>query len=135
MRKVAFVCVGNAGRSQMATAFAERERGRRDLDVEIVTGGVDPADHVHEDVIEVLDEEGLDVGDRTPRKIEPGDVADATHIVTMGCSVEDFAPDDWGGKTETWEISHPEGDDLDPIREQRAEIEGLVEEFFDRLEG
>lgn len=48
MTKIAFVCVGNAGRSQMATALAERERDNRGLDIEIVTGGVDPADSVHE---------------------------------------------------------------------------------------
>ena len=53
MIKIAFVCVGNAGRSQLATAFAERERDRRNLGdaVEIVTGGIDPHDHVHKDAV------------------------------------------------------------------------------------
>jgi protein-tyrosine-phosphatase len=56
--RVAFVCVRNAGRSQMAAAFAERERERRGFDVEIVTGGTDPADAVHEGVIKAMDEVG-----------------------------------------------------------------------------
>ena len=64
---VAFMCVQNAGRSQMSTAFAEHERGRRDLDdvVEILTGGTHPADHVHDVVIEVMREEGFDLSERT----------------------------------------------------------------------
>jgi protein-tyrosine-phosphatase len=55
----------------MATAFAERERTRRGLDdtIDTVTGGVDPHDHVHGEVIEALQEEGIDIGDRAPRRI------------------------------------------------------------------
>lgn len=67
MTRVAFVCAGNAGRSQMATAFAERERDDRNLDAEIVTGGTDPADRVHGEVIEAMREKGIDIGDREPR--------------------------------------------------------------------
>ena len=69
--RVAFLCVQNAGRSQMATAFAERERDRRGLDdhVEILTGGTDPADAVHDVVVEAMREEGFDLSGRTPREI------------------------------------------------------------------
>jgi len=58
-----FVCVQNAGRSQMSTAFAEQERDRRGLEdrVSIVTGGTHPADHVHEEVVTVMDEVGIDI--------------------------------------------------------------------------
>ncbi|WP_342764188.1 low molecular weight phosphatase family protein [Saliphagus sp. LR7] len=83
MTKIAFACVGNAGRSQMATAFGEQERDRRDLDIDIVTGGTEPAESVHDDVVNVLEEEGIDVSDRTPRRITPDDVEDADYIVTM----------------------------------------------------
>lgn len=70
--KFGFVCVQNAGRSQMSTAFAERERERRDLEdsVEILTGGTHPADHVHEEVVEVMGEEGFDLSERTPRSLD-----------------------------------------------------------------
>ena len=69
--RIAFMCVQNAGRSQMATAFAERERAERGLEgsVDILTGGTHPADHVHKEVVEVMGEEGIDLSDRAPQKI------------------------------------------------------------------
>ena len=132
--KLAFVCVGNAGRSQLATALAEAERERRELSPEIVTGGTDPADHVHPEVVEVLAEEGSEIGDREPREITPEDVADADHVVTMGCSVEAFRPAGWEGSAETWELEHPGGDDLEDYRAQREEIRERVRSLFDRIE-
>lgn len=92
MTKIAFVYVGNAGRSQLATAFAERERTRRTL----------------EDTVEI--------------------------VITMGCSVDDFAPPEWDGTAETWERAHPGGDDKDTVRAQRDEIRNRVVDVFDRLE-
>jgi protein-tyrosine-phosphatase len=132
--KLAFVCVGNAGRSQLATALAERERDRRGMDLGIETGGTDPSDHVHEEVVEVLDEEGIDIGDREPRAISPGDIEDVDHVVTMGCTVDDFRPEEWDGTTETWELEHPDGDDLEAYRAQRDEIRERVRSLFDRIE-
>lgn len=134
MDRIAFVCVGNAGRSQMATAFAERERDRRGLDVEIVTGGTDPADRVHREVVDAMCEKEIDVSDRTPRQITPADVADADVVVTMGCSFDEFRPGGWRGEHETWDVSHPSGEDLDAARAQRDEIQRRVSRFFDRLE-
>lgn len=135
MTRVAFVCAGNAGRSQMATAFADREREDRGLDVEIVTGGTDPADRVHREVIDVMGEKGIDIGDREPRRIRPEDIEDAAYVVTMGCSVEEFRPEGWDGETEVWDVSHPSGDAIDAARAQRDEIERRVADFFDRRDG
>jgi len=132
--KLAFVCVGNAGRSQLASALAEAEREHRDLSPEIVTGGTDPRDRVHPEVVEVLAEEGIDIGDRRPREIAPEDVEDANHVVTMGCSIEEFRPEGWSGTTETWELEHPDGEDLDDYRAQREEIRERVRSLFDRIE-
>ncbi len=136
MTKLAFACVGNAGRSQMATAFAERERDRRGLEeeIEIVTGGIDPHDHVHEDVVRVLREEGIDIGNRTPREISQDDVEDADHIITMGCVADEFAPNGWEGNAERWDLDHPGGDDIDEVRSQGDEIAKRVADFFDRVE-
>jgi protein-tyrosine-phosphatase len=128
MTKLAFVCVGNAGRSQMATALAEHERDERGLDIEIITGGVDPADSVHDDVVEAMQEIGLDISDRTPREITPEDIEDVDHVVTMGCSVDQFRPDDWSGESTTWNL------DATDTREQRDELGRRVEQFFDTLE-
>lgn len=133
MNGLAFVCRGNAGRSQMASAFAERERDRRGLDLEIVTGGTDPADGVHEEVITVMQEEGIDIGDRKPRAITAEDIADVEYVVTMGCSIEDVRPDGWDGQNETWEIPHPSGEDTEAARAQRDAIERRVADLFDRL--
>ncbi|QLG61248.1 arsenate-mycothiol transferase ArsC [Halorarum salinum] len=134
MTRVAFVCVGNAGRSQMATAFAERERDERGLDVDVVTGGTDPAERVHDSVVEVMGEEGIDVSDRKPRQITPEDVEDVDYVVTMGCSVDQFRPEGWTGESERWDLEHPGGDGLDAVRRQRDEIARRVSDFFDDLE-
>lgn len=132
--KVAFVCAGNAGRSQLATAFAERERDERGLDVEVVTGGTDPAESVHDEIREVLEERDLDVGDRTPRAITSADIEDAEYVVTMGCSIEGVRPSGWQGEIRRWELDHPSAGDLESARRQRDEIEGRVSRFFDDLE-
>ncbi|MFC4989600.1 low molecular weight phosphatase family protein [Saliphagus infecundisoli] len=133
MTKIAFACVGNAGRSQMATAFAEQERDRRDLDVDIVTGGTEPAESVHDDVVDVLGEEGIDISERTPRRITPDDVEDADCIVTMGCSVDQFRPDGWNGEHRVWSLEAT-SEGTDGTREQRDEIKYRVNDFFDELE-
>jgi len=74
--KFGFVCVQNAGRSQMSTAFAERERERRGLEesVEIITGGTLPADSVHEEVVTVMSELDIDLSDRTPREVSTAEL-------------------------------------------------------------
>ncbi|MEF8829820.1 MAG: ArsC family transcriptional regulator, partial [Haloarcula sp.] len=66
-----FICVHNAGRSQIAAAFAERERADRGLEdaVEIYSGGTDPADTVHRDVVKAMSEVGIDIGNRSPKYV------------------------------------------------------------------
>ncbi|WP_132059127.1 arsenate-mycothiol transferase ArsC [Halorussus amylolyticus] len=133
--KVAFVCVQNAGRSQMATALAERERGRRGTEwVEIVTGGTDPADYVHEEVVEVMREEGFDLSDRTPKEVTFEDLQDCEYVVTMGCSAKDVCPATWSGENRDWGLDDPDGRDPDAVRAIRDEIEGRVADLFDELE-
>jgi arsenate reductase (thioredoxin) len=133
MTKIVFACVGNAGRSQMATAYAERERDRRGLDVELVTGGTEPKESISEDALEVLEEDGLDVGGRTPRQITADDVVGAQTVVTMGCSASEFVPEDWDGEVRIWSLeSH--GGGIEATREQRDEIERRVTALFDDLE-
>ena len=127
-----FMCVRNAGRSQMATAFAERERERRGVtgDVEIVSGGTEPADSVHDVVVEALAEVGLDVGDRTPRHVSETTLADADFVATMGCSTLELD----GVTTEDWALADPGERPIEEVREIRDEIETLVVDVFDRLE-
>jgi len=131
--RLAFVCVQNAGRSQMSTAFAERERDRRDLGdvVEIRTGGTRPADRVHEEVIDVMAEVGIDVSDRTPREISTAELDACDHVATMGCSTLDL---DATVDVRDWALDDPDGRDLDAVRAIRDEIEDRVVALFDEVE-
>ncbi|AEH37879.1 arsenate-mycothiol transferase ArsC [Halopiger xanaduensis] len=131
---IAFVCVQNAGRSQMATAFAERERERRGADhIEIVSGGTDPADAVHEEVVAAMDELGIDLSDRTPREITPEDLQECEYVITMGCSAEGVCPATWSGENRDWDLTDPHGKDEKTVREIRDEIEARVEALFDEV--
>ena len=133
--KVAFVCVQNAGRSQMATAFAERERATRDVDVDIVTGGTMPADHVHESVVRAMREEGFDLSDRTPREVTPEELGECDVVVTMGCSAEDVCPATFSGENRDWGLDDPDDLDAEGVRRVRDEIRDRVAALFDELEG
>ncbi|HKL30515.1 MAG TPA: low molecular weight phosphatase family protein [Natrialbaceae archaeon] len=132
---VAFVCVENAGRSQMAAAFAERELAERDLDggITVVSGGTDPAEHVHEVVVEAMGEVGIDVSDRQPRAITPAELAEVEYVVTMGCSADDVCPATWRGDARDWALDDPGGQDLATVREIRDEIRRRVSDLIDEL--
>ncbi|MCO8255593.1 low molecular weight phosphatase family protein [Haladaptatus sp. AB618] len=125
--RVAFMCMQNAGRSQISTAFAERERERRGLEdeVEIVTGGTHPADHVHEIVVEAMDEEGFDLAGRSPQAITTDELESCDYVATMGCSTLEL---DTSADVDVrdWALADPDGQDIDRVREIRDEIEEQV---------
>jgi len=132
--RVAFVCVQNAGRSQMSTAFAERERAERGLEdeVEILTGGTHPAEHVHDVVVEVMSEEGFDLSDRTPREITTAELESCAIVATMGCSTLSLDAEDVDVRD--WALDDPDGGDLDRVREIRDDIAERVAAVFDEAE-
>jgi len=134
--RVAFMCVQNAGRSQMSTAFAERERERRDLDdvVEILTGGTHPAEAVHDVVVEVIREEGFDLSERTPREISTDELKSCDYVATMGCSTLELDADDSDVDIRDWALDDPDGKDLDRVREIRDEVRDRVSALFDEIE-
>ena len=134
--RMAFVCVRNAGRSQMSTAFAERERERRGLadDVEILTGGTHPADHVHDVVVEAMREEGFDLSGKVPREISTAELESCDYVVTMGCSTLDLDADASRVDVRDWDLDDPGERGLDRVREIRDEIEARVRDLFDELE-
>jgi protein-tyrosine-phosphatase len=132
--RIAFVCVQNAGRSQMATAFAERERERRGLDVEILTGGTHPADAVHDEVVETMAELDIDCSERTPREITTGELRSCDYVATMGCSTLDLA-DTPTVDVRDWALDDPDGQDPERVREIRDEIEARVSALFDEIGG
>jgi len=131
--RVAFVCVQNAGRSQMSTAFAEREVAERGLGdhVDIVTGGTDPADHVHDEVVEIMRELDIDLSERTPRAVSTAELEECDLVVTMGCSTLALDAD---VEVRDWALSDPDGQDLDAVRAIRDDIRDRVGDVFDDVE-
>ena len=113
-----FVCIGNAGRSQMAQALYERLGG------EARSAGSHPEDQLHPEVIEVMRELGVDLSDRRPRGIEQDDVEWADVVVTMGCG--DVCPVLPGKSYVDWGLEDPAGQSLERVRELRDEIEQRV---------
>jgi arsenate reductase len=135
MTTIAFVCVQNAGRSQMAYAFAQRERDDRGLgdEVDLLTGGTQPADHVHEEVVDAMADAGIDVSDRKPREVSLADLQDSDYVVTMGCSAEDVCPAGWGGENRDWDLEDPDGKSPETVATIRDDVESLVDALFDEL--
>jgi protein-tyrosine-phosphatase len=131
--RVAFVCVQNAGRSQMCAAFAERERAARGLvdDVQIVSGGTDPADAVHDVVVEAMAELDVDLADAMPREISTDMLESCDVVATMGCSTLDLAAD---VDVRDWDLPDPHGEDLETVREIREQCWAHVADLFDELE-
>ncbi|MDH5019125.1 arsenate-mycothiol transferase ArsC [Halobacterium rubrum] len=132
---LAFVCVQNAGRSQMSAAFAEREVDRRDLgdEVEVLTGGTHPADSVHDGVLDAMADAGFDLSDRQPREIGEAELRDCDYVATMGCSTLDLGDVD-GVDVRDWALDDPGGEAPERVREIRDEVEGLVVALFDEIE-
>lgn len=126
---VLFVCVQNAGRSQIAEALFRRIAGGRH---EARSAGSAPAAHVHPEVAEVLGELGVDVSDRIPRRLEPADSEWADIVVTMGCG--DACPVLPGKSYLDWQLEDPAGQGVETARQVRDEIEVRVAELVERLD-
>jgi arsenate reductase len=132
---VAFVCVQNAGRSQMAYAFAQQEVAERGLTDEIVlvTGGTRPADHVHDEVVRAMQAVGVDISDRTPREITFEETRESDYVITMGCSAADVCPAGWAGENRDWDLDDPDGKSADEVARIRDEIEDRVTHLLDEV--
>jgi protein-tyrosine-phosphatase len=120
----------------MATTFAEQERRDRGLEneVEILTGGTHPADHVHGVVVDVMEEEGFDLSDRTPREITTSELESCDYIATMGCSTLELDADDTTVDVRDWALDDPDRRDLEEVRKIREKVRQQVRELFDEIE-
>lgn len=127
---VLFVCVQNAGRSQIAQALFERAAGGRH---EARSAGSRPAERVHPEVVEVMRELGFDVAEREPQGLEPSHLEWADHVVTMGCG--DECPVVPGKRYQDWELPDPAGRPLDEVRNVRDEIGERVANLVAELDG
>ena len=121
--KVLFVCIGNAGRSQMAQAFYERVGG------EARSAGTRPEAHLHPEVVEAMHEIGIDLDGRVPKGLTTEDAEWADLVVTMGCG--DACPVLPGKRYLDWNLQDPAGMPIEVVREIRDRIESLVSELPD----
>ena len=129
-RKILFVCVENAGRSQMAEAFARRYSGE---DVEVYSAGTMPASSVHPEVIEVMKEKGIDLSSKKPQMLDLKMVEAADIVITMGCSVEGLCPAPLIKNIVDWQLEDPKGKPIEKVREIRDEVERRVLELLDQI--
>jgi len=127
MKRVLFVCVENAGRSQMAEAFANHY-GRGKLVAS--SAGIMLADRVNPLVVEVMKEKGIDISMNKPKLLTMQMAEDADQIITMGCSVEKFCPAPLLKNVIDWGIDDPKGKPIEKVRKIRDAIETKVLELI-----
>jgi protein-tyrosine-phosphatase len=128
--QVLFVCVHNAGRSQMAAALLERHAAGR---VRVRSAGSEPADHLDPAVVAAMAEIGIDLSAERPKLLEPDVVRDSDVVITMGCG--DACPVFPGIRYEDWELTDPAGRSLEEVRAIREEIDSRVRVLADELIG
>ena len=130
LSEVLFVCVHNAGRSQMAAAMLERRAEGR---VQVMSAGSEPADELNPAVVQAMNEVGIDISAERPKKLEDGMVRESDVVITMGCG--DACPIYPGKRYEDWDLEDPAGKDLEVVRRIRDEISDRVGALVNSLAG
>ena len=118
---VLFVCVHNAGRSQMAAGFLRHLAGDR---VEVLSAGTEPAAEVNPVAVQAMAEKGVDLSDARPRALADSAVREADVVITMGCG--DACPFYPGKRYEDWTLEDPAGKGIEDVRRIRDQIEARV---------
>jgi arsenate reductase (thioredoxin) len=126
---VLFVCVHNAGRSQMAAGYLNHLAGER---VRVLSAGSLPAAEVNPVATAAMAEEGIDIAREVPSLLSDGDVRESDVVITMGCG--DVCPIYPGKRYDDWDLDDPAGQDLDAVRRIRDEIRTRVEELITTLD-
>ena len=125
---VLFVCVHNAGRSQMAAGYLQHLAGDR---IEVLSAGSQPADQVNPAAVAAMAEEGIDIAAAQPKILTTEAVQESDVVITMGCGDEcPFFP---GKRYEDWVLEDPAGQGIEAVRPIRDEIRGRVEELIASL--
>lgn len=125
---ILFVCVHNAGRSQMAAGYARALSGGR---ATVLSGGSEPGSQINPVAVEVMREEGIDISGAVPQLLQTDDVRAADAVVTMGCG--DACPIFPGKRYEDWELEDPAGKDPATVRRIRDDIKQRVETLLAEL--
>ena len=129
MARALFVCLHNAGRSQMSEALFRRAAAGRH---EARSAGTTPAERVHPEVVEAMAELGIDLGGRRPHELKREDAEWADVVVTMGCG--DECPYIPGKRYLDWDLPDPKGRPIEAVRETREEIERRVRDLVAELD-
>jgi arsenate reductase len=125
---VLFVCVHNAGRSQMAAGWLRHLAGDS---VEVRSAGSEPADRINPVAVEVMREVGIDITAQTPRKLDYATAESSDVLVSMGCG--DACPVFPGKRYLDWDLDDPAGQGIDAVRRIRDDIRGRVEKLVSEL--
>jgi arsenate reductase (thioredoxin) len=126
--EVLFVCVHNAGRSQMAAGLLLHKAGDR---VRVLSAGSEPADQLNPAVVEAMSELGIDISRERPKELEDGMVRESDVVITMGCG--DACPIFPGKRYEDWDLEDPSGKDLPTVRKIRDQISSRVDTLLEEL--
>ena len=131
---VLFVCIHNAGRSQMAAGYLRHLAGDR---IEVLSAGSEPGDRINPMAVQAMAEDGIDIAGAQPRVLDPDDVRASDVVVTMGCG--DACPYFPGTRYEDWQLDDPAGrpiEEVRPIRDEiRRRVEALVAELLPASSG
>ena len=125
---VLFVCIHNAGRSQMAAGYMLALSGGT---VEVRSGGSEPGDQINPMAIAVMAEEGIDISQAIPQLMTTEQVRDSDVVITMGCG--DVCPIFPGKRYEDWELIDPKGKNIDQVRPIRDDIKARIEKLLAEL--
>ena len=125
---VLFVCVHNAGRSQMAAGYMRELGGDR---IEVLSAGSAPKETINPQAIAVMAKEGIDIANQQPKILTPEAVQESDAVITMGCG--DACPFYPGKRYEDWVLEDPAGQDIDQVRKIRDEIKGRVQTLLSEL--
>jgi len=125
---VLFVCVHNAGRSQMAAGYLAHLAGDR---IDVRSAGSQPADQVNQVAVQAMAEVGIDIAAEQPKVLTPESVQASDVVITMGCG--DACPFYPGKRYEDWELDDPAGQGIEAVRPIRDEIRSRVEQLIASL--
>ncbi len=125
---VLFVCVHNAGRSQMAAGYLKALSNGR---VEVLSAGSEPGDRINPVAVQAMAEEGIDIAGNVPQVLTTEAVQESDVVITMGCG--DACPFFPGKRYEDWELVDPAGKDIDVVREVRDDIKRRIEQLLEEI--
>ena len=125
---VLFVCVHNAGRSQMAAGYLQHLAGDR---VTVLSAGSEPKDQINPIAVEAMAEEGIDIAHNVPKVLTTESVKDSDVVITMGCG--DACPIFPGKRYEDWELDDPAGQGIESVRVIRDDIRARIEQLIGEI--